>query len=488
MALGVSRTYLLDNYSRALRGRHASVLIGAGISRAADLSDWRGLLREVARDLGLDVDREHDLVSLAQYHVNAKGRAHINHLILDEFLKGTAPTVNHELLARLPLTDLWTTNYDTLIEDAFTQIGKRMDVKRRTADLSNPVPDANVTLYKMHGDAKDADEAVLTKEDYENYNAQDKRQAFSLGLQGQLISKSFLFLGFSFTDPNIEYILSRVRALVGVRGGSEHFCVLKAPTKPKRFAGQARDEFVYETALLEHRIRDLGRYNIQAHLIDDYSEITEILSALDRRVHLDNVYVSGSAEDYHPLGRLRIDKLGHLLGGNIVKRGCNLVSGVGLGIGSAVVSGAVEALYGSHGGQIGERLILRPFPHGIVDTKKRTETFSQWREDMIGQAGFAVFLCGNSGTDAAGNPAVAKGVLEEFDIAVRQGVYPIPVGATGHATAELWRRVSADPKMFYGTVPVKQELKTLNDFNNSEGDYIEAIFRIVDKLTHKEKH
>ncbi len=137
MAQGVSWTYLLDNYSRALRSRRASVLVGAGLSRAADLSDWRGLLREVARELGLDVDREHDLLSLAQYHVNVRGRARINHLILEEFLKGTTPTVNHELLARLPLAELWTTNYDTLIEDAFAQAGKRVDVKRRTADLAN---------------------------------------------------------------------------------------------------------------------------------------------------------------------------------------------------------------------------------------------------------------------------------------------------------------------------------------------------------------
>lgn len=488
MSLGVSRTYLLDNYSHALRNRHASVLIGAGISRAADLSDWKGLLREVARELGLDVDREHDLLSLAQYHVNARGRARINHLILDEFLKGTAPTVNHELLARLPLADLWTTNYDTLIEDAFARAGRRVDVKRRTADLSNPVPDASVTLYKMHGDAKDADEAVLTKEDYEGYNSPERRQAFSMALQGQLISRSFLFLGFSFTDPNIEYILSRVRALVGVSGGSEHFCVLKAPTKPKRLVGKARDEFVYETALLEHRIKDLGRYNIQAHLIDDYAEITDILRALDRRVHLDHVYVSGSAEDYGPLGRPRIDELGHLLGANIITQGHNLVSGVGLGIGSAVVSGAVEALYGGQGGQIGERLVLRPFPHGITDPKKRAETFRQWREDMIGQAGFAVFLCGNRGKNSEGQPAVAEGVLEEFDIAVRRGVHPIPIGATGHAAAQLWSRVMNTPERFYGNISVKQELKTLNDPKKSDGDYVEAVFRIIDKLTRKEKH
>ena len=37
--------------------------------------------------------------------------------------------------------------------------------------------------------------------------------AFISALRGDLIEKTFLFLGFSFTEPSIDYIFSRVRVL-----------------------------------------------------------------------------------------------------------------------------------------------------------------------------------------------------------------------------------------------------------------------------------
>ena len=58
----------------------------------------------------------------------------------------------------------------------------------------------------MHGDFSQPRNAVLTKEDYETYN--EHRALFSEKLKGDLIEKTFLFLGFSFTDPNVDYILA----------------------------------------------------------------------------------------------------------------------------------------------------------------------------------------------------------------------------------------------------------------------------------------
>ena len=60
-------------------------------------------------------------------------------------------------------------------------------------------------------------DAVLTKEDYELYDLH--RRVFTTTLQSDLVSKTFLFLGFGFTDPNIDYILSRIRILVGTGAG-----------------------------------------------------------------------------------------------------------------------------------------------------------------------------------------------------------------------------------------------------------------------------
>jgi hypothetical protein len=67
------------------------------------------------------------------------------------------------------------------------------------------LPSLDVVLYKIHGDISRPHDVVLTKDDYESY------YIFTTVLQDYLVSKTFLFIGFSFDNPNLEYILSRIR-------------------------------------------------------------------------------------------------------------------------------------------------------------------------------------------------------------------------------------------------------------------------------------
>ena len=80
--------------------------------------------------LGLDIDKEHDLISIAQYHLNEKqNRSGLNRALIEQLSPGHAPTDNHRILARLPIKTYWTTNYDKLIEDSLKAAGKIPDVK-----------------------------------------------------------------------------------------------------------------------------------------------------------------------------------------------------------------------------------------------------------------------------------------------------------------------------------------------------------------------
>ena len=133
----VTKDILLREYTAALRDGTAAMFIGAGISRAAGFVDWKQLLKEIAEELDLDIDRESDLVALAQFHCNhRRGRDRLNQLLIDEFLEDVTLTTNHHLIASLPLRTVWTTNYDNLIERAFEDAHKRVDVKRRSADFA----------------------------------------------------------------------------------------------------------------------------------------------------------------------------------------------------------------------------------------------------------------------------------------------------------------------------------------------------------------
>jgi hypothetical protein len=258
----------IRRYTQALESGDVALFAGAGLSRVAGFVDWRLLLKDIAAELHLDIDRETDLIAIAQYHVNAKkNRARINQVLIDELTKSAARTPNHALLARLPIPTVWTTNYDQLLERAFEEAGKVVDIKITQENLAQTRRGRDVVLYKMHGCVTQPHEAVVTKDDYEQYER--KKPLFAESLKGELIGKTFLFLGFSFTDPNVDYILSRVRSLLGANL-REHFCVMRRNPQPTRLVGRRKADFEYEQRRTELRQADLLRFGIETVWIDEF--------------------------------------------------------------------------------------------------------------------------------------------------------------------------------------------------------------------------
>ena len=91
---------------------------------------------------------------------------------------------------------------------------------------------------------------------------------------GDLVAKMFLFLGFSFTDPNLDYILSRVR--VSLHGKPrDHYCIFR---KCNRASFPDDDAFRYSELKQQLAINDLKRFGVQTLLVDDYDDITVLLA------------------------------------------------------------------------------------------------------------------------------------------------------------------------------------------------------------------
>ena len=168
---------------------------------ASGYVDWKGLLKDIVHDLGLNPDEEPDLVTLAQYHCNQTGgnKARLTQALFDNFAQVKNPTQNHRILAHLPIQTYWTTNYDKLIETALVEAKKVPDVKYTLKQLAVTRFDRDVGVYKMHGDVEHAADAVICKDDYEAYPF--KMSAFVAALRGDLIEKTFLFLGFKLHRP-----------------------------------------------------------------------------------------------------------------------------------------------------------------------------------------------------------------------------------------------------------------------------------------------
>ena len=92
----IDRQQLLAKLSQALNGGELSAFVGAGISKGAGYFDWKELLKEEAKDIKLDIDKERDLTEVAQYICNVKNRGTIDNLINEAFPSNLRPNGNHQ--------------------------------------------------------------------------------------------------------------------------------------------------------------------------------------------------------------------------------------------------------------------------------------------------------------------------------------------------------------------------------------------------------
>lgn len=324
----IQKDIFIDNYLQALNNGDAAIFAGAGLSVPSGCVNWKQLLNGIAAELALDIEKESDLVAIAQYHYNKSGnnRTKLNEIIRDAFQTGKFPNENHNILAHLPISTYWTTNYDKLIEKSLENNGKICDVKPCCASLTTSLKGRDAVVYKMHGDVDRPEESVLIRDDYESYYHQ--KTPFINALAGDLMTKTFLFIGFSFTDPNFSYICTHLRThLKGNMRG--HYCFLKDISDTDY---PDRNQVEYEKRKLSYFIDDLKRFNIKTVLIKEYSEITEILQSIRRRYNSRTVYISGAAAEYKPNGKEAYEKFISKLSGRLICEGYKIVSGYGLGL------------------------------------------------------------------------------------------------------------------------------------------------------------
>ena len=461
--MSIKRESFIKDIIKELEAENVAVFAGAGLSMPAGYVSWSELLEPIAEEIGLDIKKEYDLVSLAQYHVNENGnnRSQLNKRLLEEFTEKTEVTQNHKILSRLPINTFWTTNYDDLIEKSLMEENKKPDIKFTKQHISLTIPKRDAIVYKMHGDVNHPNDAILTKDDYESYHV--KMDLYLSTLKGDLLTKTFIFLGFSFTDPNLDYILSRVR-LSGTEQ-SRHYCFLK---KVSRWENEEQADFEYRQRKQELFVGDLKRFNIRTILVDEYAEITYILQEVEKKYKRQNIFISGAAHDYEKWGRKRSEEFVHDLSKKLIENNYKIVSGFGLGIGSAVISGALKAIYSNPSEHSKDELILRPFPQNI----QGRELWTQNRQDMIEYAGIAIFIFGNKIED--GKVILSAGMKEELEIAKANNLLLVPIGATGYISENFWNEL----KGIYGEDSLYMNL---NDKNKEPDALIDSILEFLKK-------
>lgn len=466
-----SKAEFIREFSKEIGKSGASLFIGSGFSRPAGYVDWKGILQDAATDIGLDVNKEDDLISLAEYYVTSKkNRSKIDNAISEYFSRGFDPTENHKLLASLPIMNYWTTNYDQLLERTFDQCEMSFSVLTDDSSLKKFIDGNAIVLHKLHGDVDRPQDAVITRTDYDEFAY--KHEILLAKLKGEMCSKSFLFLGYSFRDTDIMHILTRIKLFYKGNFPKSHYGIM---ARVKKNPLETDEDFQYNQRKQEHQIENLKQYGIQTVLVDDYTEITDMLKEIRHRVRAKNVFISGSFETDESGGSFA--KYAREIAKWLTENGYLIHSGYGKNIGSEIVSGVFDAC-GKARSKIktfNGSIFIYPFPYQKSMTdEERKSTNTELRMNMIQKTHITIVIHGTKVLVKESLPVISNGVLEEARLSVAQGNTVIPIAVTGGAAQVIWEEINSSESDYAKS----EEFQTLAK-GKSFSDVFDAVKKIV---------
>lgn len=474
-----SKERFLNEFSKAVADDASAIFIGAGVSMGAGYPSWKVLLKEIGDELGVRSDDVHDLTALAQWSIRkAAGKTQVLKVIRDEIGPDRAIPELLDIIARLPCRNLWTTNYDRLIERSFAAIGRPIDPISSARDLSIRSRAGATRLFKMHGTVDNLNDIVISTDDYELYRV--NRGSFLTVLQAHMTSFSMLFVGLSFTDPNVRHVLAMIRESFSANP-PEHFAIVRPPHRQ-----DYGSEEQFKAQLTQHKLwaEDLLRYGLHVVEVDSYEEVPGLLREVERRIAKDRVWVSGS----WPVGSsgtndaAYVTEIARLLGKRLAAENYCLVTGGGLTVGSASISGFLDGLQRTGVWDLDRRLIARPFPQAIGNEPAKPEHWAALRKEMARVSGTVIFLGGAK--EVGGETLVAEGVLAEFDAANKADCNLLPVSCTGQAAAVI-STLGSRRGLAAGAAsrwPTSEELMALAEKEAPEA-VVESVMKILKRMS-----
>ena len=185
------------------------IFVGAGVSANSGIPTWGTLIAKIAEKIKYKKEGEgfsaSEYLRIPQYFYNKRKNNTEYYSFIKEALKcdDALPNPIDELVLDLLPHHVITTNYDHLLEN--TQgINKNLysvvSKDKHLIEKSN-----NRYLIKMHGDFSDIKNIVLKESDYINY--EQNHPLISTFIKALLISHTFLFVGYSLNDNNLNLIM-----------------------------------------------------------------------------------------------------------------------------------------------------------------------------------------------------------------------------------------------------------------------------------------
>lgn len=224
------------------------VFVGAGVSQNSGLPTWNGLINAIAKKIGYSKcdgckDKEaicpkddckirysfsqDDFLRIPEYYFQqdaSEGHSEYYNFIQETLHSDAGPNlIDDEIFAVFP-HHIITTNYDSLLEQSTAANSLLYTTVTRDSDLLSNASERYI--IKMHGDLELPKSIVLKESDYLNY--EQEHPLISTFIRALLVNHTFLFLGYTLNDNNLNLIISWInyfRKQLGVENRPANFLI-----------------------------------------------------------------------------------------------------------------------------------------------------------------------------------------------------------------------------------------------------------------------
>jgi hypothetical protein len=209
-----------------LNPRQTVLLLGAGASVPSGAPTGAQMAQRLALQIPSLKGNETDytLSEVCSIFERTKGRQALVQSVRAQ-LSSLSPTGGLKLLPRFDWPRIYSTNFDTLVEEVYRAADRRLEVLKSNFDFSRLSEPNEAVLYKIHGCVTQdvafgqMTRMLLTEEDYENYA--EFRQASFRALELDVLTKDVLVIGQSLADPHLKRLVTdalKLHASAGAPG------------------------------------------------------------------------------------------------------------------------------------------------------------------------------------------------------------------------------------------------------------------------------
>lgn len=210
-----------DELYDEIKNDNCVIFAGAGISTEGGLYASPTLYSSIKTECKIDDDVDISFPDLMQKYCETFDGGSKNKLIrkiidrFEIFTKNTeiynSTTMFHNYLASIPnFNIIVTTNWDTFFE-------REMNIMVPMVENNN-LPfwdDKKRQLLKIHGCITRPHTMIITKNDYDNIINESENEIVINKLKDLMATKTFIFVGYSMRDKNIQMIIDSISKVLG---------------------------------------------------------------------------------------------------------------------------------------------------------------------------------------------------------------------------------------------------------------------------------